>query len=91
MLKPQNVPYGPHNDYIFKYTAVSRKVVQLKSIKAYATIPKDILGIQQLLGIIACPLRLLLILLSKIFNFGFDVIPLIMFVIFGPLVGFFVK
>ena len=30
--------------YIYIYTAVSRKVVQLKSIKAYATIPKVMMG-----------------------------------------------
>ena len=30
--------------YEFSYTAVSRKVVQLKSIKAYATILKDMMG-----------------------------------------------
>ena len=30
--------------YIYIYTAVSRKVVQLKSIKAYATIPKGMMG-----------------------------------------------
>ena len=31
--------------FITKHTAVSRKVVQLKSIKAYATIPKMPFGI----------------------------------------------
>ena len=30
--------------YMNSYTAVSRKVVQLKSIKAYATIPKGMMG-----------------------------------------------
>ena len=50
-----------------------------------------ILGIQQLLGIVACPLRLSLILLSRIFNFGFAVTLLIMFVTFGPLIRFFVR
>ena len=29
---------------ILLFSAVSRKVVQLKSIKAYATIPKDMMG-----------------------------------------------
>ena len=42
------IDYNPSRNLVFKYkssslfsyTAVSRKVVQLKSIKAYATIPK---------------------------------------------------
>ena len=34
------------NNYVicYRYTAVSRKVVQLKSIRAYATIPKGMMG-----------------------------------------------
>ena len=33
-----------HLQYSIAHTAVSRKVVQLKSIKAYATIPKRMMG-----------------------------------------------
>ena len=33
-----------HNNERIMYTAVSRKVVQQKSIKAYATIPKGMMG-----------------------------------------------
>ena len=39
IAKVQQLP-----EIITRHTAVSRKVVQLKSIKAYATIPKGMMG-----------------------------------------------
>ena len=38
------VSYSDSESFELGYTAVSRKVVQLKSLKAYATIPKDMMG-----------------------------------------------
>ena len=92
---PFGVPFFPFSFFcaFFRFLLCNRLLRFLFSVilLLLSYFISGILGIQQLLGIVACPLRLLLILLSKIFNFGFDVIPLIMFVTFGPLVGLFVK